>query len=90
MCVCVCVCVKMELQERKCLQNAQANHLFQSISGSKSISMCQMLGQTCGTRQCKKKMGLRGIIQRKDPNEVIIPEAWRESSCFQIGLLVRI
>ena len=54
------------------------------------FSICQMLGQTCGTRWWKKKRGLRGRIPRKDSKRISMPAVWKEFSWFLILLPVSI
>ena len=78
---------------RHCVRKVQANHLFQSISGSKamdwnfqSVKYLDELVQQYGGR----KSGGREAVPRKDLKRMSMPAAWREFCGFRIPLPVRI
>ena len=48
------------ITKKTCSRKAQANHLFQSISGSKAVHW-QTVGRTCGTIWWKKSAGWDGL-----------------------------
>ena len=75
------------ITREKSLWNAQANHLFKSISvtwlrfqsNALKFSMCQMRRQTCGTRWWKKRRG--STVPEAEFQERI----WKEWACLQSG-----
>ena len=77
--MCVQIYVKIAEQEKKSLQDAQANHLFQGISGSKAIlwnfQCVKCMDKHTWNKMIEQKAGLRGRIPRKDSKRMSMPAA---------------
>ena len=62
-------CITREQVLAKCSGKPYFSEYLWFQSDALEFSMCQMLGQTCGTRWWKKKRGLRGRIPRKNSKQ---------------------